>query len=190
MMIPKPTRSMKTVTKRIGSTRRAPRDRVITRLARSMHVGPWGQDSPMAKIAIQHVCRECGFRTAKWFGKCGGCGAFGSVEEKSARPAGRALSAVVPIDQVPLSPGRRERTGIGELDRALGGGLVPGAVVLLAGDPGIGKSTLLLSALDRLAPPGRPGPYVSGEESLQQNPPRRERLGKPPAGAPLAGGDR
>src|SRR5437660_5367662 len=177
MMIPKPTRSMKTVTKRIGSTRRAPRDRVITRLARSMHVGPWGQDSTMAKIAIQHVCRECGCRTAKWFGKCGGCGAFGSVEEKSAPPAGRALSAVVPIDQVPLSPGRRERTGIGELDRALGGGLVPGAVVLLAGDPGIGKSTLLLSALDRLAGPGRPVLYVSGEESLQQIRLRGERLG-------------
>src|SRR2546426_11868476 len=184
MMIPKPTRSMKTVTKRIGSTRRAPRDRVITRLARSMHVGPWGQDSTMAKIAIQHVCRECGFRTAKWFGKCGGCGAFGSVEEKSARPAGRALSAVVPIDQVLLSPGRRERTGIGELDRALGGGLVPGAVVLLAGDPGIGKSTLLLSALDRLPRPGRPGPYLSGEGSPHQIPPRGGRPGNPPPGGP------
>jgi len=142
-----------------------------------MHVGPWGQDSTMAKIAIQHVCRECGFRTAKWFGKCGGCGAFGSVEEKSARPAGRALSAVVPIDQVPLSLGRRQRTGIGELDRALGGGLVPGAVVLLARDPRIGQSPLLLSALDRLAGPGRPVLYVSGEESLQQIRLRGERLG-------------
>src|SRR5439155_25295381 len=131
----------------------------------------------MAKAAIQHVCRECGFRTAKWFGKCGGCGAFGSVEEKSAPPAGRALSAVVPIDQVLLSPGRRERTGIGELDRALGGGLVPGSVVLLAGDPGIGKSTLLLSALDRLAKQSRPVLYVSGEESLQQMRLRGERLG-------------
>src|SRR5947208_5279955 len=142
-----------------------------------MHVGPQRQDGTMTRIAIQHVCRECGFRTAKWFGKCGGCGAFGSVEEKSAPPAGRALSAVVPIDQVPLSPGRRERTGIGELDRALGGGLVPGAVVLLAGDPGIGKSTLLLSALDRLARPGRPVLYVSGEESLQQIRLRGGRLG-------------
>src|SRR3989442_12244181 len=125
MMIPNPTRSMKTVTKRIGSTRRAPRDRVITRLARSMHVGPWGQDPAMAKIAIQHVCRECGFRTAKWFGKCGGCGAFGSVEEKSGRPAGRGLSAVLPIDQGPASPGGRGATGTGELDRAPGGGRAP-----------------------------------------------------------------
>jgi DNA repair protein RadA/Sms len=131
----------------------------------------------MARIAIQHVCRQCGFRTAKWFGKCGGCGAFGSVEEQS-RPAGaRASSPVLPIDQVPLSPGRREKTGIGELDRALGGGLVPGVVVLLAGDPGIGKSTLLLSALHRLSGPKRPVLYVSGEESLQQIRLRGERLG-------------
>ncbi|MCA1829274.1 MAG: DNA repair protein RadA [Myxococcales bacterium] len=137
----------------------------------------------MAKPAVQHVCRECGFQTAKWFGKCGGCGAFGSVEEVSTvRPV---LSAVLPIDQVPLTTGRRDKTGIGELDRALGGGLVPGMVVLLAGDPGIGKSTLLLAALDRLA---RAGPvlYVSGEESLQQIRLRGERLGTLCAGLHLA----
>src|SRR4051812_25649266 len=139
----------------------------------------------MGKAAIQHVCKECGYRTPKWFGKCGGCGAFGSVEEE-APAGGRALSAVLPIDQVPLTPGRRHRTGIGELDRALGGGLVPGAVVLLAGDPGIGKSTLLLSALDRLARPGRPVLYVSGEESLQQIRLRGERLGTLSPGLLLA----
>ncbi|HEY2028619.1 MAG TPA: DNA repair protein RadA [Myxococcales bacterium] len=129
-----------------------------------------------SKAAMQHVCRECGFQTAKWFGKCGGCGAFGSVEQ--ARAAGaRALSLVMPIDQVPLDTGRRDKTGIGELDRALGGGLVPGGVVLLAGDPGIGKSTLLLTALDRLAKGPRAVLYVSGEESLQQIRLRGERLG-------------
>jgi DNA repair protein RadA/Sms len=128
-----------------------------------------------SKAAMQHVCRECGFQTAKWFGKCGGCGAFGSVEQ--ARVAsGRALSLVVPIDQVPLETGRRDKTGIGELDRTLGGGLVPGGVVLLAGDPGIGKSTLLLCALDRLAKGPRPVLYISGEESLQQIRLRGERL--------------
>ena len=139
----------------------------------------------MAKTAIQHVCTECGFRTAKWFGKCGGCGAFGSVEERAPRGDGRASSVVLPIDQVPLTPGGRQRTGIAELDRALGGGLVPGAVVLLAGDPGIGKSTLLLSALDRLAST-RPVLYVSGEESLQQIRLRGERLGTLSPGLHLA----
>src|SRR6266850_2571284 len=148
---------------------------------------PAGRMRAMAKAAIQHVCRECGFRTAKWFGKCGGCGVFGSVEEEAPRVVGaRALSVVLPIDQVPLSPGRRLKTGIGELDRALGGGLVPGAVVLLAGDPGIGKSTLLLSALDRLAGPQRPVLYVSGEESLQQIRLRGERLGTLSPGLHLA----
>jgi len=125
---------------------------------------------------MQHVCRECGFQTAKWFGKCGGCGAFGSVEQ-ARMSSGRPLSLVTPIDQVPLDTGRRDKTGIGELDRALGGGLVPGGVVLLAGDPGIGKSTLLLSALDRLAKGPRPVLYLSGEESLQQIRLRGERLG-------------
>jgi DNA repair protein RadA/Sms len=130
------------------------------------------------KAAVQHVCRECGFRTAKWFGRCGGCGVFGSVEQSAPPPQGlRSVSKVVPIDRVPLDDGARDQTGIGELDRALGGGLVPGAVVLLAGDPGIGKSTLLLSALDRLARSSRPVLYVSGEESLQQIRLRGERLG-------------
>src|SRR5471032_1079416 len=132
-----------------------------------------------SKAAMQHVCRDCGFRTAKWFGKCGGCGAFGSVEETVAPAKGlRALSAVVSIDQVPTGSGKRDKTGIGELDRALGGGLVPGAVVLLAGDPGIGKSTLLLTALDRLSrlPGAKPSLYVSGEESLKQIRLRGERL--------------
>ena len=130
---------------------------------------------------LEHVCTQCGHRTAKWFGKCPSCSAFGSVgEEKQVRllPASlRAASQVLPITEVPLDTEPRDRTGIGEFDRALGGGLVPGGVVLLAGDPGIGKSTLLLAALDKLAQPGRPVLYVSGEESLQQIRLRGERLG-------------
>jgi len=117
--------------------------------------------------------QECGFRTAKWFGKCGGCGAFGSVEEEAPRVAGaRALSVVLPIDQVPLSPGRRLKTASANwiaLSAAAwcrGGGAARGR-------SGHRKSTLLLSALDRLAGPQRPVLYVSGEESLQQNPPPR-----------------
>jgi DNA repair protein RadA/Sms len=129
----------------------------------------------MAKPATEHVCRDCGYRSPKWVGKCGGCGTFGSVEQ--IQPTLRAVSSVLPIDQVPLAQGRREKTAIAELDRTLGGGLVPGAVVLLAGDPGIGKSTLLLTALDRLARAQRPVLYVSGEESLQQIRLRGERLG-------------
>ena len=140
----------------------------------------------MAKPALQHVCRECGYQTAKWFGKCGGCGAFGSVEQQARATGIRALSAVMPIDQVPLAPGHRDRTGIGELDRALGGGLVPGMVVLLAGDPGIGKSTLLLAALDKLAGVDRRVLYISGEESLQQIRLRGERLGTLSSGLHLA----
>jgi DNA repair protein RadA/Sms len=130
-----------------------------------------------AERKLQHVCAECGHAEPKWFGKCPSCSAFGSMEELRALP-GRGRCDPMPICDVPLDPGRRDKTGIGELDRALGGGLVPGAVVLLAGDPGIGKSTLLLSALDRLArlPGARPVLYVSGEESLQQIRLRGERL--------------
>jgi DNA repair protein RadA/Sms len=130
-----------------------------------------------SKAAVQHVCRECGFRTAKWFGKCGGCGAFGSVEESVPVTSLRSVQPVVPISEVPLDTSRRDKTGIGELDRALGGGFVPGGVVLLAGDPGIGKSTLLLEALFRLSSGSKPVLYVSGEESLQQIRLRGERLG-------------
>src|SRR5258708_16939873 len=179
MMIPKPTRSRKTVTKRIGSIRGR------ANLARRMHcqtplAGSLPTEVGMGKAAerLEHVCRECGFRTVKWFGKCAGCGAFGSVSQEERRPL-RTVSAVVPIDQVPLETGRRDRTGIGELDRALGGGLVPGAVVLLAGDPGIGKSTLLLTALDRLSRPQPPGLYISRAAALPPNPARGGRRRRP-----------
>src|SRR5437667_2314388 len=131
-----------------------------------------------AKAArVEHVCGRCGYRTARWLGRCPECGEWASIVEEIAS-AGSGPDAIG-IDRVPLESGARLRTGIGELDRALGGGLVAGAAVLLAGDPGIGKSTLLLSALDRLAraAPGKPVLYVSGEESLAQIRLRGERLG-------------
>src|SRR2546423_15299491 len=98
---------------------------------------------------------------------------------RAARSLAMGPAAPVPIADVPLENARRDSTGIGELDRVLGGGLVPGAAVLLGGDPGIGKSTLLLTALHRIAglPGDRPVLYVSGEESLRQTRLRGERLG-------------
>src|SRR5438067_8260796 len=134
----------------------------------------------MAKAAravkVEHVCTGCGFRTSRWLGRCPGCGEWASIVEECAAPG--AADAVA-IDRVPPESGERLSTGIGEFDRVLGGGLVPGAVVLLAGEPGIGKSTLLLTALDRLArqEPDRSVLYVSGEESLAQIRMRGERLG-------------
>src|SRR3954463_12018551 len=133
----------------------------------------------MAKAArvarVTYACSGCGYRAPRWLGRCPECGAWASIAEDAGGADG---PDAVAIDRVPLTSGARLRTGIGELDRALGGGLVAGAAVLLAGDPGIGKSTLLLSALDRLAraAPERPVLYVSGEESLAQIRLRGERL--------------
>ena len=125
---------------------------------------------------LEHVCGDCGYRSPKFFGRCVRCHAYATGEQRTRGM--ELLRAPMPISEVPLDPGQRDKTGIGELDRALGGGLVPGAVILLAGDPGIGKSTLLLSALDRLSrlPGERPVLYVSGEESLLQIRLRGERL--------------
>jgi DNA repair protein RadA/Sms len=133
----------------------------------------------MAKAAraakVEHVCTGCGFRTSRWLGRCPSCGEWASIVEECEAPG---APDAVGIDRVPAESGERLSTGIGELDRVLGGGLVPGAVVLLAGEPGIGKSTLLLAALDRLArqEPDRAVLYVSGEESLAQIRMRGERL--------------
>ncbi len=136
----------------------------------------------MARPKTVHVCQACGYQTTKWLGQCPDCRAWGSlVEESAAGPAPRGLGSVgaaakpVPIAEVPVEAQLRAQTGIGELDRVLGGGVVPGALILLGGDPGIGKSTLLLAALAGLS---REGPvlYVSGEESARQTKLRAERL--------------
>jgi len=134
---------------------------------------------------IIYCCQTCGYQTPKWMGKCPDCGTWDSiVEERSAvrsfRDAHRSLanqqSAPVAIDTIELETGSRLLTDIGEFDRVLGGGLVPGTLVLIGGDPGIGKSTLMLQALYGLANQGHKVLYVSGEESNQQIRLRSQRL--------------
>jgi len=134
----------------------------------------------MAKDRVTYICGECGYESAKWMGKCPQCESWNTMTEsavvqvKSSAPSGSAvsqkLSKVVPLPQ------KRVSAGIGELDRVLGGGIIRGMVVLLGGDPGIGKSTLLLQAADTLASEGAVL-YVSGEESASQIKLRADRLG-------------
>ena len=137
--------------------------------------------------ATRHVCTACGQESAKWHGRCPGCGEWNTMVEEakparapsglgSRRGGAKALRPVPLADvQAPRVP--RLKTGIGELDRVLGGGLVPGSLVLLGGAPGIGKSTITASALGNLARAGRKVLYVSGEESAAQVRLRAERLG-------------
>jgi len=134
---------------------------------------------------IIYCCQACGYQTPKWMGKCPDCGTWDSiVEERAAagpfRNAARIplpqQTAPVPIDTIELEQENRLLTGIREFDRVLGGGLVPGTLVLVGGDPGIGKSTLMLQALYGLANQGHKVLYVSGEESNQQIRLRSQRL--------------
>src|SRR3954452_4326385 len=130
------------------------------------------------------ACGQCGHDSAKWHGRCPGCGEWTTrVEERPVTPAPggkrrspkRALKPV-PLSEVEAPKLRRLVTGIGELDRVLGGGLVPGSMVLIGGSPGIGKSTITGGALGNLAAAGRRVLYVSGEESAAQVKLRAERL--------------
>jgi len=128
-------------------------------------------------------CTECGWRTAKWVGRCGECQSWGSVVEADAQ-VGRVQPAQVPasrrakpIVEVPFDAMRRRSTGVGEFDRVLGGGVVPGAVILLSGEPGVGKSTLLLAVAAHVAALGARVLYVSAEESPGQVRLRAERTG-------------
>ncbi len=140
----------------------------------------------MAKTKTHFSCQSCGYQCAKWMGKCPDCGTWGALLEESelsqasqSRPAwgtGGGQAKPVLLGEVVADVEARRRTGIAELDRVLGGGVVAGSLVLLGGDPGIGKSTLLLAALDSLSR-DRPALYVSGEESLQQTRMRADRLG-------------
>src|SRR5436190_2002637 len=127
-------------------------------------------------------CAECGWVSVKWVGRCGECQAWGTVEEagvpRVARvQAGPVTSPAVPIAEVAASIAESSTSGVSELDRVLGGGIVPGAVLLLAGEPGVGKSTLLLEVAAKSARRGTRTLYVSGEESAAQVRLRAERTG-------------
>nr|WP_307793976.1 DNA repair protein RadA [Actinotalea soli] len=131
-----------------------------------------------------YVCTECGWTTAKWAGRCGECQAWGTVSEDAGPTAGPrtvatspARTPARPIAQIDVETARARPTGVEELDRVLGGGLVPGAVILMAGEPGVGKSTLLLDVAARVARhPGQRVLYVTGEESAGQVRLRAERI--------------
>ncbi len=133
----------------------------------------------MAKAKSVFVCSECGANALKWMGLCPSCGEAGTMTEQAAERGSRApgpAASPVPLAEVEGGEGERLPTGLAELDRVLGGGLVAGQVTLIGGDPGIGKSTLLLQALAALAG-GRRVLYVSGEESAEQVALRARRLG-------------
>jgi len=129
----------------------------------------------VSRARTRYSCRECGASFPKWAGQCADCGAWNTLEESY---AGDAAAAIRPLAEVELGHTRRSTTGLPELDRVLGGGLVQGSVVLIGGDPGIGKSTLLIQALASLSE-RMPALYVSGEESAEQIGMRARRLGLP-----------
>ncbi|UCG14485.1 MAG: DNA repair protein RadA [Deltaproteobacteria bacterium] len=132
----------------------------------------------------QHVCQQCGFQSLKWLGRCPGCGQWNTLVEET-RERQRATSSrepmpptePQPIDGIISEESPRLSSTIQELDRVLGGGVTSGSVVMISGDPGIGKSTLLLQALHGFAFTERPILYVSGEESVLQVKMRSQRLG-------------
>ncbi len=134
----------------------------------------------MAKpVKDPYRCSECGWTAGKWVGRCGECQAWGTIEElgapkKQTLIATAVSSPALPIAEVELASASARKSGVDELDRVLGGGLVPGAALLLAGEPGVGKSTLLLTVASLF---GEQALYISGEESPSQVRLRAERLG-------------
>jgi DNA repair protein RadA/Sms len=149
----------------------------------------------VAKARTQHVCSDCGQVSLSWQGQCPGCGAWNTLEKVTApasgggaRAPGRSRAGAAtptPLRAVEAERAARVITGIGELDRVLGGGMVPGSLVLLGGAPGIGKSTLASMALANVAASGEPTLYVSGEESAAQIRTRAERLGEAALDVPV-----
>jgi DNA repair protein RadA/Sms len=145
----------------------------------------------MNKSTTRFICDRCGAESAQWHGKCNACGEWNTLVEfkaptgrpRASRSAAAAPAKPISLTEVAAETHQRRSTGLSELDRVLGGGLVPGAFVLLAGDPGIGKSTLLLQSADSFAANHGPCLYVSGEESIGQVALRGQRL--EPAGGNL-----
>lgn len=142
----------------------------------------------MAKNKTVYVCSQCGYESPKWYGKCPSCGEWDTLNEeqiivqpaaKTPKNALRSFSGAFKLSQIDSSTELRYDTGVGELNRVLGGGLVKGSLVLLCGDPGIGKSTLLLQICEKLANK-MSVLYVSGEESAYQLKMRAKRLGVSP----------
>ena len=144
----------------------------------------------MAKEKTVYLCSACGYETARWMGRCPGCGAWNTLEEQAPQPAAAQAAPVKALKQrpgtgaqalhlreIPEETALRASTGIPELDRVLGGGVVEGSLMLVGGDPGIGKSTLLLQACEHLAESGARVLYISGEESARQIKMRARRLG-------------
>ncbi|MFI9452747.1 DNA repair protein RadA [Amycolatopsis sp. WAC 01375] len=138
----------------------------------------------MVKKGSTYRCGECGYEAPKWVGRCPECQAWGTLEERGdARPAiarvaaGAPSAPARPIGEVDVETARAKPTGVSELDRVLGGGFVPGAVILLAGEPGVGKSTLLLEVAYQWASTAGRALYVTGEESAGQVRLRAERTG-------------
>jgi DNA repair protein RadA/Sms len=136
----------------------------------------------MAKPSTKYSCQACGAPFARWLGRCTTCGAWSSLVEevvppKAARAASLDAQGARPVSAIDVDRAARILTGLGELDRVLGGGAVRGAVTLVGGDPGVGKSTLLMQALAGLARAGHRALYVSGEESAAQTAGRARRLG-------------
>jgi DNA repair protein RadA/Sms len=135
----------------------------------------------MSKIKISYQCQSCGYVSPKWTGKCPDCGSWNSFMEEKTVPrnlASRGSGEPVMLSEVSLKEGFRYGTGISEFDRVLGGGVVPGSVVLVGGDPGIGKSTLVLQSMAGIVSALHDTVfYVSAEESLEQIKMRAERLG-------------
>ena len=139
----------------------------------------------MAKIKTKYVCQECGYETSKWLGKCPECTKWNTLVEEIEQKGShkdvfiidKSSSRPVNINSIETKEEERFSTCINELDRVLGGGIVKGSLVLVGGDPGIGKSTLLIQVSSNVANSGKKVLYISGEESESQIKMRAQRLG-------------